>query len=298
MSTNTLAAAPVSIECWVKTGKHGTNQSFICGQTHAPSAASFIIDFGFGMSNVSGVPYFNAQVGGINVTLTGSTVIRDTGVHHLVGTVDSSRNCRFYVDGVLEAGPTAAGSTTAIDSSGSIRIGKPLVGSDPGAGSAYKSFDGEICEVAVYDTALSAARVLAHYQAGAAPWSGDTTGGRVTRVLNLIGWRSADRSIETGSSTLGTAAGAGPIRARPPVGGGADRTGRVFVSGDGKVTFYGRTHETTGAVVAEFDEDDYVDLMFDYSDANIINDREGDSSRGYPAAGDRPDVHLRLLAQL
>lgn len=286
---NTLAAAPVSIECWVKTGKHGTHQSFICGQTHAPSAASFIIDFGFGMSNVSGVPYFNAQVGGINVTLTGSTVIRDTGVHHLVGTVDSSRNCRFYVDGVLEAGPTAAGSTTAIDSSGSIRIGKTPVGSDPGAGSAYKSFDGEICEVAVYDTALSAARVLAHYQAGAAPWSGDTTGGRVTRVLNLIGWRSADRSIETGSSTLGTAAG---VQGRSALDHllAVEQTeqGRVFVSGDGKVTFYGRTHETTGAVVAEFDEDDYVDLMFDYSDANIINDCEVTRAGGTPQRATDP----------
>ena len=71
--------------------------------------------------------------------------------------------------------------------------------------------------------------------------------GRVTRVLNLIGWRSADRSIETGSSTLGTAAG---VQGRSALDHllAVEQTeqGRVFVSGDGKVTFYGRTHETTG----------------------------------------------------
>jgi len=281
---NTLAAAPVSIECWVKTGKHGTNQSFICGQTHVPSAASFIIDFGFGMSNVSGVPYFNAQVGGINVTLTGSTVIRDTGVHHLVGTVDSSRNCRFYVDGVLEAGPTAAGSTTAIDSSGSIRIGKTPVGSDPGAGSAYKSFDGEICEVAVYDTALSAARVLAHYQAGAAPWANETTGARVTRVLDLVGWRSADRSIETGASTLGPAPSSveGATALDHLLAVEQTEQGRFFIAGDGVATFFSRNHETTVAAEATFTDDDIIDLAFDYSDANLCNDFTATRNGGLP----------------
>ena len=81
-------AAPVSIECWVKTGKYGTNSSFICGQTH-PVGPTATIDFGLVMDNDTGVPSFVATVGGIETAAVGTTVLRDTGIHHLVGTVDS-----------------------------------------------------------------------------------------------------------------------------------------------------------------------------------------------------------------
>lgn len=278
----TLAAAPLSVEAWVKTGKYGTNVSFICGQTHVVST-TFVADFVLAMANSTGLPQFHAQVGGINVTLTGSTVLRDTGVHHLVGTVDSSRNCRLYVDGVLEAGPTAAGSTTAVDSSGSFRVGKPPVGADPGAGSSYKPFKGDVCEVAVYDSALSAARVLAHYNAGSAPWSGDSTGDRVDRVLNLIGWPSGDRSIEAGASTLGAAANIEGVTALDHLL-AVEQTeqGRFFISGAGDATFYGRNHETSLTVQASFDDGENDGLEFDYSDANITNDMTVTRAGGLP----------------
>ena len=268
----TLAAAPLSVEAWVKTGKYGTNVSFICGQTHVVST-TFVADFVLAMANSTGLPQFHAQVGGINVTLTGSTVLRDTGVHHLVGTVDSSRNCRLYVDGVLEAGPTAAGSTTAVDSSGSFRVGKPPVGADPGAGSSYKPFKGDVCEVAVYDSALSAARVLAHYNAGSAPWSGDSTGDRVDRVLDLIGWPSGDRNLGAGASTLGPATGvAGRSALDHLLAVEQTEQGRVFVAGNGDISFFGRNYEVSGTVEASFSDDEIADLMFDYSDANLVND--------------------------
>lgn len=279
----TLAAAPLTVEAWVKTGKFGTNSSLICGQTHVVSG-TFIFDFGFAMNNATGRPSFLAQVGGINVACTGTTDLRDTGIHHLVGTIDSSRNCRLYVDGVLQSGPTTAGSTTTIDASGSFRIGKTPVGSDPGAGSSYKSFDGEICEVAVYDRALSAAEALEHYTTGAAPWANDTTGARVTRVLDLVGWRSADRSIETGASTLGPAPsnveGASALDHLLAV--EQTEQGRFFIDGQGRACFFSRNHETSVAVEASFTEDDYVELGFDYSDSNLCNDCTVTRVGGFP----------------
>lgn len=274
VAAHTLFAAPVTIECWVRTGKFGTNWSFICGQTHVVGSTAFSHDFTLVMHNATGRPSFLALVGGINVSVTGTTDLRDTGIHHLVGTVDSSRNCRLYVDGVLQAGPSAAGSTTAIDGSGSFRIGKTPIGSDPGVSSSYKSFDGEICEVAVYDRALSAGEITEHYTAGAAPWANDGTGARVTRILNLVGWPSADRTIETGASTLGPAPSniEGQSALDHLLAVEQTEQGRFFIDGAGKACFFSRNHEVSTAVEASFDEADYVDLEFDYSEANLVND--------------------------
>lgn len=279
----TLAAAPVSIEAWVKTGKYGTNHSFICGQTHMVGTTAATIDFGLTMNNSTGVPSFIATVGGINVSCTGTTVLRDTGVHHLVGTIDSSRVCRLYVDGVQQGGNGSGGSTTVINASGSVRIGKPPLGADPGAGWGYKAWKGDVCEVAVYNTALSAARVLAHYNAGSAPWSGDSTGDRVDRVLNLIGWPSGDRSIEAGASTLGAAANIEGVTALDHLL-AVEQTeqGRFFISGAGDATFYGRNHETSLTVQASFDDGENDGLEFDYSDANITNDMTVTRAGGLP----------------
>ena len=287
-----LTAAPVSIECWVKTGKYGTNYSFICGQTHTVGSTSFITDFGFAMNNNTGKPMFLAQVGGINVGLTGTTVLRDTGVHHLVGTIDSSRNCRLYVDGVLEAGPTAGGSTTTIDGSGSVRIGKPPIGADPGAGSSYKAWKGDICEVAVYSTALSASQVAAHHTAGASPWSGDTTGQRVSRILDFVGWPSSERFIEDGVSTLGTAPdsvlGATALDHLMAV--EQTEQGRFFISGGGYAAFYSRHHETTLTAEATFTDAQVNDIEFAYDDTNLCNDMTVTREGGLPQRAQTADV--------
>ena len=277
----TISAAPVSIEAWVRTGKYGTNFSFICGQTHV-TADTFITDFGLGMNNSTGVPQLLVFIGNQIATIEGTTVLRDTGVHHLVATVDSSRACRLYVDGALNAGPTTVGltSSTALDASGSIRIGKAPVGADPGAGTGYKSFKGDICEVAVYNTALSAARVLAHYQAGATPWANDTTGARVTRILNLVGWPSGDRAIDTGASTLGAAQNIeGKSALDHLLAVENTEQGRFFITGAGDVAFHSRTHEINLTSEASFVDEEVDDLEFDFSEANLVNDctvtREG-----------------------
>ena len=277
-----LSAAPVSIECWVKTGKYGTNNSFICGQTHTVGAGG-TIDFGLVMDNETGVPSFLAVVGGLNIACVGSTVLRDTGIHHLVGTVDSSRVGRLYVDGALQATHNPGATSTTIDASGSVRIGKSPVMAEPGSGWGYKSFKGDICEVAVYNTALSAARVLAHYQAGATPWANDTTGARVTRILNLVGWPSGDRIINTGESTLGAAQNIeGKSALDHLLAVENTEQGRFFISGSGAAVFFSRTHEVNLPNRAEFTEADYIDLAFDFSEANLVNDCTVTRESGLP----------------
>lgn len=286
ISTGTLPSTPLSIEAWVKTGKYGTNLSLIAGQTHEIGGTNpqFIRDFVLFMDNDTGVANFTARiVGESNITVTGTTVLRDTGPHHVVGTIDTDRKLRLYVDGVQEGGTSAAATGTSLDSSGRLRIGRPPTNNETGGGETYKCFKGDICEVAVYDRALSAARVLAHYNAGSAPWSGDSTGDRVDRVLNLIGWPSGDRSIEAGASTLGAAANIEGVTALDHLL-AVEQTeqGRFFISGAGDATFYGRNHETSLTVQASFDDGENDGLEFDYSDANITNDMTVTRAGGLP----------------
>ena len=270
---HTLTAAPLTIEAWVKTGKFGTNWSFIAGQTHVVGS-TFVHDFSLVMNNATGAPQFLALVGGLGIACTGTTDLRDTGIHHLVGTVDSSRVGRLYVDGSLQATHSPGATSLGVDGSGSFRIGKTPVGTNPGAGSAYKSFDGEICEVAVWDRALSGAEISEHYTAGAAPWSNDTTGVRVGRILTLVGWRTGERNIETGQSVLGPAPSSieGQSALDHLLAVEQTEQGRFFIDGAGNACFFSRNHETSTTAEASFTEDDYVDLEFDYSETNLCND--------------------------
>ena len=268
----TLATAPASVECWVRTSKYGTNYSFICGQTTTPGPTTFNHILSLAMDNDTGLPQANALFGNFNKTVTGTTVLRDTGIHHLVATIDTDLKLRLYVDGDLE-GVSSASSGLSMDSSGSFRVAKTPVRGETGVGTAYRSFKGDVCEVALYDRALSAAEVLEHYNAGAAPWANDTTGARVARILNLVGWPSGDRSLNTGASSVGPARGiAGRTALQHLLAVEETEQGRFFIDGAGRACFRGRNYETALTEEASFTEADYVDLMFDFSDANLCND--------------------------
>jgi hypothetical protein len=76
--------------------------------------------------------------------------------HHVVATYDGS-TIRVYVDGGFEVSKPDTRSLQPITS--------PLIVARFPTGGQY--LNGDVDEVAVYPTALSAARVLAHYEAGA-----------------------------------------------------------------------------------------------------------------------------------
>lgn len=86
--------------------------------------------------------------------------------HHVVATFDASDNMRLYADGALVAGPTNYPTASGFTFSTFARIGEDLYHGTSGAGNLITPLNGSIDEVSIYDTELSAARVLAHYQAG------------------------------------------------------------------------------------------------------------------------------------
>jgi YD repeat-containing protein len=91
---------------------------------------------------------------------TSATTVAPNTTHHLVGTYDGSR-VRIYVDGVERANASFSGAATW-PSGRDLRIGRP----NSATSLAQRYLQGSIDEPALYTSALSAATVLAHYEAG------------------------------------------------------------------------------------------------------------------------------------
>jgi hypothetical protein len=90
---------------------------------------------------------------GVGTLTTATSDIPSTGWHHLVATKNGA-TINVYLDGVDVTGATT--DSTIVDNASTLWIGRS------GQGRWY----GKIDEVAIYDTALSGARVAAHYAAG------------------------------------------------------------------------------------------------------------------------------------
>lgn len=139
----------VSMECWVKFT--GTTTRYYWSRTGGTAVNC-------GLSTVSGTIRFHVN-GVASTSVNSPLTYNDGNWHHVVGTYDGS-TARIYVDGAEKATSTA--TTGNLDSTtNGLQVG--------GRGQDY--FTGSVDEAAYYNTVLSAARVLAHYDAGT------TTGG-------------------------------------------------------------------------------------------------------------------------
>lgn len=117
--------------------------------------------------------------------------------HHVVATFDGT-TVRLYIDGVEE--DTAAGSLT-LNPSADLNIGNlPF---------ASRLFGGILDEIAVYDYALSAARVAAHYDARDDAGTGVTVDTEAARVV----LRAATTTVDAGGNTISTDAARVVLRA-------------------------------------------------------------------------------------
>jgi hypothetical protein len=125
--------------------------------------------------------------------------------HHILCTRSGSGSSaiRIYIDGVQRALTTVtvgtfAGATTGATLDLNAQYFETFE-KWSGAGSPV------ISDFAIYNTALSAADALAHYEAGIKLWDGDRTGERAANVLDLIGWPSDLYDVDTGQGILGPA---------------------------------------------------------------------------------------------
>lgn len=174
--------------------------------------------------------FFSSGTGSSQVNFFPLGIAVDDRLHHIVAVREASGQARVYVDGVLKG----SGSVVA-----PVSIpARPLwVNHTPEADPSPANM--EVDELAIYHSALSAARITAHYEAATAPWGTHDSDQRVTAVLDAVGWPAADRSIGDGRSALQDAAL--DTTALEHLG-AVDLTenGRLFVGKDGKVKFVGR----------------------------------------------------------
>lgn len=179
------------------------------------------------LSNVSGTLR-------VTTSVDFTTVLNPWIPHHYV-LVDDGSTLKVYVDGVNVTGSVS--SSGVLTNGPNAYIGGTTVGELGGA--EYLPFIGDLGPVIVYDSELSAGRVLAHYEALTAPWDGDTTGERLEALLDEIDHPSADRDIDTGISTLGPA-----NLGIDALSGGKfvenTEAGKLYISADGKVVFRSR----------------------------------------------------------
>jgi hypothetical protein len=143
------------------------------------------------LSLVNGVPW---AVDSGSVAASASIV--DGGWHHLAVTrgVGVTDPFTFYVDGVSQG--TAASSFWPVP--GLLRVGD-----DADPASAGRRFQGNVGQIAIYATALSAARVAAHASATNG-YAGDTTDARIARYLGAAGLTASDWTLDAGQTTVGT----------------------------------------------------------------------------------------------
>lgn len=184
--------------------------------------------------------------------------------HHIVGVWNPDGTMKIYVDGVdrtsgtpsLTAGPFSP-------SSGTILVGaSPLAGGNPGV------YD----EVAIYDYALTPARIAAHHEALATPWDGDLPGERIERVLDAVAWPDDLRDIDTGTTVLQPAElDMSALEHLQKV--AVSEFGNLYVQGDGTLRFEARTESVNQPVAFTFSDDPGGDLPITFSDPEISDEQ-------------------------
>lgn len=187
-----------SLELWVKQAANGQTSDWLFSK-----GGQFSL-----FLNSSGRLKTDNFTGSWSVT-SNAAVNGDTAWHHLVATRSGS-TFALYRDGAAIAA-TESGTVNLAANAVDVFIGVESSGSNP--------FNGTIDEPAIYGTALSAARVLAHYQAGITEHhEGTFADGAVvadTATAHKTGQGAVtDAAVATDAAT-GTKAGAGAVADAP-----------------------------------------------------------------------------------
>lgn len=142
-------ASAITVECWVNYHSTPDNLDALISRDYTSDQISFLLDidsgkFRWGHYNMGGGP-----------ALSGTTTVAALTTYHVVGVKDAT-HYRLYVNGVEEA--SVADATAMPVNSGGLALAYL-----PGIGRYTLA---KVDEVAIYGTALSAARIAAHYDAG------------------------------------------------------------------------------------------------------------------------------------
>ena len=140
----------MSLEFWVNAALPGAEYMLAYGADQA--------EYAFQVNNSNQPTYLLANV--LAFTPNG-TLFNSQGTHHIVATFDGQNLC-MYIDGAPEKTMlTNSEAISGYDGVNGLGIGGAFSGDGP-------TFTGTMGEVALYDHALTGARVFAHYMTGSA----------------------------------------------------------------------------------------------------------------------------------
>lgn len=185
--------------------------------------------------NSSLQPTFQIVAGANTGQVNSSVAILDNEFHHVAITSSATGVMKIYLDGV---DVTASGDTQlATMTSNGVSIGQ----SYPASSGA--NWPGTIDEVVLFDRALSAAEILAHHTATVTPWQGDTTGERLEKILDSVGWPADRRDIDTGDSVLQATGFGSDALSIMQVVSMSELVGSMFIAKDGDLRFISRSNQ-------------------------------------------------------
>src|SRR3954452_10231078 len=160
INSNSLLASqtPFSVEAWVRTSSSTGGPIVVFGNKNG-STSSTTLDRALYLAPNGKVMF---GVGSTKTAIASNAAINNNAWHHVVATyATGTGGMKLYVDGAQQ---TLTGTATAQTFSGYWRVGTELMTGWPSA-PTDTVFEGSLDEIATYTTALSSARVLAHYQA-------------------------------------------------------------------------------------------------------------------------------------
>lgn len=233
---------------------------------------------------------------------TGSTFNLKTGAYGLnawrhVAVTRKRGYIRIYVNGALVAEGQAPSDPATANFAFAI--------ADNSVASSL--FAGRIAHVAVYDTALTSARVAAHYAATFDTFIAQATGSHVNAILDAIGWPAAERVIDAGNSTIPASTPSGSALSWLLKIAEESENGLFQVRGDGKLLFHERhglwksPHNTSQATFGDGGgaELAYADLEPVFDDADLYTavtvEREGGTAQRAEDAAAKTKYGPRIL---
>jgi len=154
--TNTDA---FSISCWFKRTRNGVSEFLISKQDSTSNSRGYTLLIPFDDNKVTVVIRNNTASSG-RLIVDCATAITNTNWHHIVMTYDGSSSVggiNLYLDGNNDTGVTSGTLSATISNSASFEIGAKNGGNE---------FSGNLDEVSVFNSELSASDVTTIYNSG------------------------------------------------------------------------------------------------------------------------------------
>lgn len=195
--------------------------------------------------STSGVVGFSVQAGAASASITGTTPVTDGKPHSVVVTRNGTA-LQLWVDGVSEG--TATMGANALGAGAYIQLGNYITTYASGTASyatGVGSLTGNLQHFVAYasDIGATAAAKLGGWLIG---WGLEPASDRVGHILDLAGWPSGLRSLDSGGVTVGNQPlGGNALNAMQSV--EASEYGRLFVDRSGEIAFHSRTHDVSTA---------------------------------------------------